>query len=215
MDFMFVGAEGTFVDEPRAKATVLMVTCKDDGFAWMMATCRARQKCVRRQRSTAWRWCFDSGVRTKLLRSRRMGSPALSRSLGEYKPDVTRQRLWHRQSVGGHLRDWSSGTCELNGTGSVAGVLPGRARTHGCESRHGHTAVPMDVAASSADGGALPVRPENETDPAQERTRGCWYEAALVPLGEVVMAKIADADKIESRQAGQCLGQSGLGRPCG
>ena len=30
-DFMFVGAEGTFVDEPRAKATVLMVICKDDG----------------------------------------------------------------------------------------------------------------------------------------------------------------------------------------
>ena len=31
MDFMFVGAEGTFVDEPRARATVLMVICKDDG----------------------------------------------------------------------------------------------------------------------------------------------------------------------------------------
>ena len=31
MDFMFVGAEGTFVDEPRAKATVLMVVCTDDG----------------------------------------------------------------------------------------------------------------------------------------------------------------------------------------
>ena len=31
MDFMFVGAEGTFVDEARAKATVLMVICKDDG----------------------------------------------------------------------------------------------------------------------------------------------------------------------------------------
>ena len=30
-DFMFVGAEGTFVNEPRAKATVLMVVCKDDG----------------------------------------------------------------------------------------------------------------------------------------------------------------------------------------
>ena len=30
-DFMFVGAEGTFVDEPRARATVLMVICKDDG----------------------------------------------------------------------------------------------------------------------------------------------------------------------------------------
>ena len=31
MDFMFVGAEGTFVDAPRAKATVLMVLCKEDG----------------------------------------------------------------------------------------------------------------------------------------------------------------------------------------
>ena len=31
MDFMFVGAEGTFVDEPRARATVIMVICKDDG----------------------------------------------------------------------------------------------------------------------------------------------------------------------------------------
>ena len=28
---MFVGAEGAFADEPRAKATVLMVICKDDG----------------------------------------------------------------------------------------------------------------------------------------------------------------------------------------
>ena len=31
MYFMFVGAEGTFADEPRARATVLMVICKDDG----------------------------------------------------------------------------------------------------------------------------------------------------------------------------------------
>ena len=31
MDFMFVGAEGTFVAKPRARATVLMVICKDDG----------------------------------------------------------------------------------------------------------------------------------------------------------------------------------------
>ena len=31
MDFMFVGAEGSFVDELRAKATVLMVVCNDDG----------------------------------------------------------------------------------------------------------------------------------------------------------------------------------------
>ena len=48
-----------------------------------------------------------------------------------------------------------------------------------------------------------------------ERTRGCRYESALVPFGEVVMAKIADADKMRAGKYGQCLGQSGLGRPCG
>ena len=31
IDFMFVGAEGTIVDEPRAKAAVFMVICNDDG----------------------------------------------------------------------------------------------------------------------------------------------------------------------------------------
>ena len=31
-----------------------------------------------------------------------------------------------------------------------------------------------------------------------ERTRGCWCESALVPFGELVMAKIADADKMRA-----------------
>ena len=31
-----------------------------------------------------------------------------------------------------------------------------------------------------------------------ERTRGCRYGSALVPLGEVAMAKIADADKLRA-----------------
>ena len=53
MDFMFVGAERTFVDEPRARATVLMVICKDDG---NLSATEVRSKIV----STAWRWCFDS-----------------------------------------------------------------------------------------------------------------------------------------------------------
>ena len=33
-----------------------------------------------------------------------------------------------------------------------------------------------------------------------ERTRGCRYESALVPFGDVVMAKIADADKLRARK---------------
>ena len=31
-----------------------------------------------------------------------------------------------------------------------------------------------------------------------ERTRGCRYESALVPFGEVVMAKIADGGKLRA-----------------
>ena len=46
MDFMFVGAEGTFVDEPRA----LKVICKDGG---NLSATELRAK-------TDWRWCFDS-----------------------------------------------------------------------------------------------------------------------------------------------------------
>ena len=44
------------------------------------------------------------------------------------------------------------------------------------------------------------------------RKRGCRHESAFVPFGEVVMAKIADTDKM--RAGRQCLGH-GLGRTCG
>ena len=56
--------------------------------------------------------------------------------------------------------------CRLN-----CGVLPGRARTHEIESHPWHTVVSMDVAAFSVDGGALPVRSENETDSVRENKR--------------------------------------------
>ena len=48
-----------------------------------------------------------------------------------------------------------------------------------------------------------------------ERTRGCRYESALVPFGEVFMAKIADADKLRAGKLDSATGRSGLGRPCG
>ena len=47
-----------------------------------------------------------------------------------------------------------------------------------------------------------------------ERTRGCRYESALVPFGEVV-AKIADADKMRAGKLDSAWVKSGLGRPCG
>ena len=44
---------------------------------------------------------------------------------------------------------------------------------------------------------------------------GCRYESALVPFGEVVMAKIADADKMRAGKLDSAWVKSGLGRPCG
>ena len=79
------------------------------------------------------------------------------------KLDVTKQRLWHRRVLEDikRLEQWN---VRRNSAGSVAGALPGCARTHESESRSRHTVVSMDVAAFSVDGGALPVRSENETD---------------------------------------------------
>ena len=88
MDFMFVGAEVTFVDEPRAKATVLMVICKDDG---NLSATEVRTKTD--EYGVEMVLCFVGtyeGVEIKT-------DGALSRSLGEYKLDVTKQRLWHRR----------------------------------------------------------------------------------------------------------------------
>ena len=44
---------------------------------------------------------------------------------------------------------------------------------------------------------------------------GCRYESAFVPFGEVVMAKIADADKMRAGKLDSAWDESGLGRPCG
>ena len=91
MDFMFVGAEGTFVHEPRAKATVLMVICKDNG----------------NQSATEMRAKIDEYGVEMVLRflstyesveiNTDGGCPALSRLLERYKLDETKQRLWHRR----------------------------------------------------------------------------------------------------------------------
>ena len=70
MDFMFVGAEGTFVDEPRARATVLVVICKDDG------NLSAILEYVRKYRDQD-RWG--------------------AQHLEGYKLDETKQRLWHKR----------------------------------------------------------------------------------------------------------------------
>ena len=90
MDFMFVGAEGTFVDEPRARATVLMVICKDDG---NLSATEVRSKTdeygvemVRRFLST-----YES------VEIKTDGGPSIVEIARRVKLDETKQRLWHKR----------------------------------------------------------------------------------------------------------------------
>ena len=192
MDFMFVGAEGPFVDDPRAKATVLMVICKDDG-----NLSRATEVRTKTDEYGVEDGASTLEVRTKLLRSRRMGSPALSRSLREYKLDVTRQRLWHRRA----LED----IYEVEAVECASGTVQAQLRAYylDVQERMKVRVVP--------DTQLFPwmlrhsvwtvVRHQSDmrtTQTLYERTGGCRYESALVRFGEVVMAKIADADKLRA-----------------
>ena len=92
MDFMFVGAEGTFVDEPRAKATVLMVICKDDG---NLSATEVRAKTGEYGVEMVLRFLSTY----EAVEIKTDGSPALSRSLEGYKLNETKRRLWHRREL--------------------------------------------------------------------------------------------------------------------
>ena len=86
-----------------------------------------------------------------------MEPPASSRLLEGNKFDETKQRLWHKRvlEVIKKLELW---TCEWNSASTVASELFER------ENHSRYTVVSMDVAAFCLDGGALSVRPKNETD---------------------------------------------------
>ena len=103
MDFMFVGAEGSFVDEPRAKATVLMVICKDDGnFAATVVRTKTDEYGV----ELVLRFL---GAYECVWKSRRMESPALWRLLDGCDPEGKGQRVWHSQAseVIKRLEQWN------------------------------------------------------------------------------------------------------------
>ena len=93
-------------------------------------------------------------------------------------------------------RDWSGGTREWNSAGAVASVLPGRARAHESEN-HSRYAVCFPWMLRHCVWTVVRYQSDQRTKQTpHEKTRGCRYESALVPFGEVVMAKIADADQM-------------------
>ena len=157
MDFMFVGAERTFVDEPKAKTTVLMVICKDDG---NLSATEVRAK------------TDEYGVEM-VLRFLSTYESVEIKTDGEPSIVEIARRVQARQDKNNNSgtdecwrtpRDWGGGTCEWNSAGAVASVLPGRARVYESENHSRYAVVSMDVAAFCLDGGALPVRSKNETD---------------------------------------------------
>ena len=181
MDFMFVGAEGTFVDEPRAKATVLMVICKDDG---NLSATEMRAKTDENGAEMVLRF-----LSTYESVGRRMGSPALSRLLKGYKLDETKQRLWHRRmlEVTKKLEQWNvrNGTVQAQLRAYYLDVqermkvriIPGT-QLFPWILRHSVWTV---------------VRQQSDQRTKQtpyEKTRGCRYESALVPFGEVSWRKL-------------------------
>ena len=141
---MFVGAEGTFVDEP-AKATVFMVICKDDG---NLSATEVRAK------------TDEYGVDVVL----RYLSTHESVEIKPSSVEIARReqaRRWHRRvlEVTKRLERWN-GRMEQCRRSSV---FPGRARKCESENHSRCAVVSMDVAAFCLDGGALPVRSKNET----------------------------------------------------
>ena len=150
MDFMFVGAEGTFVDEPRAKATVLMVICKDDG---NLSATEVRSK------------TDEYGVEM-VIRFLSTYESVEIKTDGEPSIVEVARRVQARRDKMTTLasRNWSCGTCEWNSAGAVASVFSGRAKSNASQNHSRYIVVSMDVTAFCLDGGALPVRSKNETD---------------------------------------------------
>ena len=158
MDFVFVGAEETFVDEPRAKAKVLMVICKDDG---NLSATEVRTKTDEYGVDMVLRFLGTyEGVEIKTD-----GGPSIVEIARRVRARRDKATTLAQTSVGRHQEigavERANGTVQAQ---LLAFYLDVQERM---KERVIFVAqfVPMDVAACSVDGGALPIRSENEADP--------------------------------------------------
>ena len=188
MDFMFVVAEGTFVDAPRAKATGLMAMCKDDG---NLSATEVRLKTDEYGVETVLRFLStyeDVEIKTdgepsivetaRRVQSRRDN---LTTMLAQTSVGRTSKRERANGTVHAQLRAYY---LDVQDRMKVR-VIPGT-QVFPWVLRHSVWTV---------------VRQQSDQRTKQtpyERTRSCRYESSLVPFGEVVMAKIADGDKLRA-----------------
>ena len=194
MDFMFDGAEGTFVDEPRAKATVLMVICKDDGNLSATEVRSKTDECgvemVIRFLST-----YES------VEIKTDGEPSIVEVARRVQARRDKMTTLAQTSVGGHQE---IGAVE-RANGTVQAQLRAQLRAYflDVQNRMQVRIIPGTLLFTWMLRHSVwtVVRYQSDQRTKQtpyERTRGCRYESALLPLGEVVMAKIADADKMRA-----------------
>ena len=190
MDFMLVGAEGTFVDEPRAKATVLMVICKDDG---NLSATVVRAKTDEYGVEMVFR--FLSMYESVEIKTD--GEPSIVEIARRVQARRDKTTTLAQTSVGGHQ--------EIGAVERANGTVQAQLRAYylDVQERMKVRIIP--------DTQLFPwmlrhsvwtvVRYQSDQRTKQtpyERTRGCRYESALVASGEVVIAKIADADKMRA-----------------
>ena len=190
MDFMFVGAEGTFVDEPRAKATVLVVICKDDG---NLSATEVRAKTDEYGMEMVLRFLStyeDVEIKTD-------GEPGIVEIARRVLSRRDRTTILLQTRVGGHP--------EIEAVERASGTVQAQLREYYLDVQErmkvriipGTQLFPWMLRHSVW----TVVRYQSDQRTKQilyERTRGCRYESASVPFGEVVMAKIADADKMRA-----------------
>ena len=190
MDFMFVGAEVTFVDEPRARATVLMVICKDDG---NLSATEVRSKTDEYGVEMVIR--FLSTYESVEIKTD--GEPSIVEVARRVQARRDKTTTLAQTSVGGHQE---FGAVE-RANGTVQAQL--RAYFLDVQNRMQVRIIPGTqlFAWMLRHSVWTVVRYQSDQRTKQtpyERTIGCRHESALVPFGEVVMAKIADADKMRA-----------------
>ena len=192
MDCMFVGAEGTFVNEPRAKATVLMVICKDD----------------RNLSATEMRAKTDVYGVEMVLRFLSTYESVEIKTDGEPSIVEIARRVQARRGKTTTLAQTSArGHQEIGAVERANGTVQAQLRAY-------YLDVQERMKVRIIPGTQLfpwmlrhyvwtAVRYQSDQRTRQtsyETTRGCRYESALVPFGQMVMAKIADADKMRAGQ---------------
>ena len=186
MDFTFVGAEGSFVDEPRAKSTVIMVICKDDG---NLAATVVRTKTDEYGIELVLRF-LNNYERVEIKTD---GEPSIMEIARRVQSRRDRMTSLAQSSVGGHQ--------EVGAVERANGAIQAQLRAYYLDVLDrmkvriipGALLFPWMLRHSAW----TVVRYQSDQKTKQtpyERTRGSRYESALVPFGEVVMAKIADGD---------------------